>query len=156
MRQLFAGVSTLSFILLFTTVPPSQAQAATGGIRTAGPSYYDLSHEVSLNGTVSTVVAKSSPGMLPGSHLLLATLSGPVDVSLGMFGLLGKGALSVSGGQQIEVTGVMKAFRGEQIFFARRVKVENRVYAIRNEHGIPVTPQARERANQKAPNQETR
>ena len=156
MKQLFAGTSAFSLILLFTSLSPSQAQTEAGAIRTAGPSSYDVSQEVSLNGTVSSVVTKSSPGMLPGSHLLLATLSGPVDVSLGMFGLLGKDALPVSGGQQVEVTGVMKTFRGKQIFFARRVKTEDHVFAIRNEHGIPVTPQARERASQKAPNQETR
>ena len=156
MRQLFARITTLALILLFTTLLPSQAQTATGAIRAAGPSAYDTSQEVSLSGTVSSVVAKSSPGTLPGSHLMLATLTGPVDVSLGMFGMLGKGALTVSGGQQVEVTGIMKTLKGKQIFFARQVKIEGHVYAIRNEHGIPVTPQARERANQKAPNQETR
>ena len=68
---------------------------------------------------------------------------------MGMFGLRGKGALSVTVGQQVEVTGVMKTIKDKQVFLARAVRVGNQIYAIRNGHGIPVSPQARERAGQK-------
>ena len=156
MRPLFAGILTLSLAFLLSPLLLSQAQTSPGATRPAGPSYYDIAQEASLTGTVSSVLAKSSPGMIVGSHLLLNTLSGPVDVSLSMFGLMGKGALSVTDGQQVEVTGVMKTFNGKEVFFARSVKANGHVYAIRNEHGIPVTPPARERASQKAQNQETR
>ncbi len=156
MRQLFAGAAALSLIFLLFALSPSQAQMAPVAIRTAGPSYYDPSQEIVLNGTVSSVLTKPCAEMLAGSHLQLATLSGPVDISLGLFGLQGKGALSVAGGQQVEVTGVMKTFKGKQVLLARSVKTQGHLYAIRNEHGIPVTPQARERATQNARNQETR
>jgi hypothetical protein len=86
-----------------------------------------------------------------GSHLLLTTPSGQVDASLGTFGLRGKGALLVAAGQQVEVTGVMKTVNDKQVFLARTVKVGGQVYTIRNEHGFPVSPQARERANGKTP-----
>jgi hypothetical protein len=155
MRQLFAGASALSLVFLIA-LSLSQAQTAPVAPRAAGPSYYDPAQEVVLNGTVSSVLTKPSAEMLAGSHLLLSTLSGSVDISLGLFGLQGKGALSVAAGQQVEVTGVMKTFKGKQVLLARSVKVEGRLFAIRNEHGIPVTPQARERANQSAHNQETR
>ena len=156
MRQLFAAASALSLIFLLFAFSQSQAQTVPVAVRTAGPSYYDLAQEVVLNGTVSSVLTKPSAAMLAGSHIFLSTLSGPVDTSLGLFGLQGKGALSVAAGQQVEVTGVMKTFKGKQVLLARSVKVEGHLYAIRNEHGIPVTPQARERANQNAHNQETR
>ena len=84
-----------------------------------------------------------------GSHLLLTTPSGPMDASLGTFGLRGKGALSAATGQQVEVSGVMKTVKDKQVFLARTVKVGGQVYTIRNEHGFPVSPQARERANGK-------
>jgi hypothetical protein len=86
--------------------------------------------------------------MIVGPHLLLTTLSGPVDASLGRWGLRGRGALSVAPGQQVEVTGVMKTIRDKQVFLARTVKVRDKVYTMRNEHGIPVSPQTRERAGQ--------
>jgi len=87
--------------------------------------------------------------MIWGSHLLLATTSGPVDASLGTFGLRGKGAVSVAAGQQVEVTGVMKTIKDKQVFLVRTVKAGGQVYTIRNEHGFPVSPQARERASRK-------
>jgi len=87
--------------------------------------------------------------MIPGSHLLLATASGLVDASLGRFGLRGKGGLSVAAGQVVEVTGVMRTIKDKPVFMTRTVKVGDQVYTIRNEHGVPVSPQARERAQQK-------
>ena len=119
---------------------PLAAQPA----REAHP-FYNIAEEVTISGAVSNVLATQSRGTLPGAHLLLTTASGLVDASLGRWGLRGKGALSVRVGQQIEVTGIMKTIREQQVFVARTVKVGPRVYTIRNEHGIAVSPQARER-----------
>jgi hypothetical protein len=146
MKRLYAGLFLLALLSSFSLLPPVLAQTAE---RAAGPFSYDVSKEVTLNGSVLGVLTKPSPGMIMGSHLLLATPSGPVDASLGMFGLLGKGALSVAPGQQVEVTGVMKTLKDKQVFLTRTVKVGGQVYTIRNEHGFPVPPQARERANGK-------
>ncbi len=148
MKRLFAGLCVLVLLSLLSLLPPFQAQAMAE-TRTAGPLSYDVSQEVTLQGKVSSVLTKSAPGMIWGAHLLFATSSGPVDASLGRFALLGKGALSVAAGQQVEVTGVMKTIRDKQIFLARIVKAEGKVYTIRTEHGVPVSPQMRERASRK-------
>jgi len=140
MKRLFAPLCALALLFLISPQPLAQAQTAAGETRAAGPLNYDVTQEVTLNGTVSSVL---------GSHLLLATTSGAVDVSLGRFGLRGKGALSVAAGQQIEVTGVMKTIKDKQVFLARTVKVGGEVYTIRNEHGVPLSPHARERASGK-------
>jgi hypothetical protein len=153
MRRQFTGVCIGALLVLVLALQPAQAQTTAPS---AGPFSYDLSQEVTLNGTVSSVLMLPSPGTVAGSHLLLNTLSGQVDVSLGVSGLRGKDALSVTGGQQIEVIGVMKVFKGEQVFFARTVTVGGHTYAIRNKNGIPVTPQARERARENAQSGETR
>lgn len=132
-------------LLLFaiSTIPVSAETASQSH------PYYDITNEVTLAGTVSTVLTKPSPGMIVGSHLLLSTAYGVVDASLGRFGLAGKGALSVALGEQVEVTGVMKTLRDRQVFVARTVTVDGRVFTVRNERGIPVAPQARGRASQK-------
>jgi hypothetical protein len=145
MKRLCAGLFILALLSLISPLPPVQAQTAE---RSAAPSSYDVSREVTLNGTVSAVLRQASAGMIVGPHLLLTTLSGPVDASLGRWGLRGRGALSVAPGQQVEVTGVMKTIRDKQVFLARTVKVRDKVYTMRNEHGIPVSPQTRERAGQ--------
>jgi hypothetical protein len=104
--------------------------------------YYDMAREVTLNGAVSAVVSKSS-------HLILKTTSGTVDADLGRWGFMGKGSLRVATGQQVAVTGVMKTYRDRQVFLARTVKVGSQVYTMRNQYGIPMSPQSRARAGQK-------
>ena len=110
---------------------------------------YSVSEETTLSGTVLAVLPGPDRGMIMGSHLLVATVAGRVDVSLGRWGLRGNGALSVAVGQQVTVTGVARVLRDKPVFLARTVKANEKVYAIRNEYGIPVSPQARERAAQK-------
>lgn len=113
------------------------------------PHAYDVSREVTLNGTISAVVTKTTPGMLMGAHLVLTTTSGTVDASLGRWALQGKHPLSVSSGQQVEVTGIMETIKGKEVFIARTVKSGGNVYTLRNQHGIEISPQTRERAAQK-------
>jgi hypothetical protein len=115
--------------------------------------FYDIRKEVTLKGTVSSVVDKPTEGMILGSHLMLETASGKLDASLGKWGLVGKGALSVTPGQQVEVTGVTKTIRDREVFIVRVVKTDGRVYTVRNEHGEPQLAQPRERASQKTAQQ---
>jgi len=138
-----ALLATLTFTVL---VVPVKAQSAGGS-----PPYYDTSREVTLSGTVARVLARPVAGMIMGSHILLTTVSGTVDASLGRWGLQGKGkdAFSVVPGQQVQVTGIMKTLKDRDVFVTRAVKVNGKVYTLRNEHGIPISPQARERAAEK-------
>ena len=145
MKSLFRKLSAWG-LLLVPLYPSIQAQTATAKNSQAYPYYYDISEEVTVNGAVTGVLTKASAGMMNGSHLLVATPSGPVDVSLGAYGLLGKGALAVKLGEQVAVTGVMKSSKNKPVFMARTVRVGDQVYPIRNERGIPMSPQARERA----------
>ena len=149
MKQLSTGLYTLAIFFLISSLRPIQAQTTAGTMRAAGSLGYDVTGEVTITGTVSSVLMEAAPGMIVGSHLLLATPSGAVDASLGRFGLQGAGAVSVAAGQQIEATGVMKTIKDKPIFLVRTVKVGGEIYTIRNEHGFPVSPQARERASQK-------
>ncbi|MGO9127745.1 MAG: hypothetical protein ACLP6G_22990 [Terriglobales bacterium] len=112
-------------------------------------SRYDVSQEVAINGTVSSVLYKARPGMIRGSHLMVETVSGRLDASLGRFGLEGEDALSVTPGQQIELTGVMKTVRDKEVFVVRSVKANGKTYTMRNEQGIEVSPLTRERAAEK-------
>ena len=111
----------------------------------SGPFSYDVSKEITLNGTVTSLLAKPEPGMVMGAHLVIATSSGRVDASLGRWALIGKGALSASAGQTVTVTGVMKTIRNQQVFLARTVKVDGQVFTVRNERGTSMSPQSRER-----------
>ena len=87
--------------------------------------------------------------MIPGAHLLLATPDGPVDASLGRFGLQGYGAVFVAGGEPIEATGVMKTIRDKVVLLVRSVRVGGETYNIRSERGVALSPRARQLAAQK-------
>jgi len=137
--QLIAGLLT-GILFAILVVPLNAADS---------DSRYDVSKEVTLTGTVSSVLPKAGPGMTWGSHLMVETVSGRLDASLGRFGLEGKGALAVTPGQQIELTGVMKTVRDKEVFVVRSVKANGKTHTMRNEHGIEVSPQARERAAEK-------
>ena len=149
MRQ----VLKITSVLLLAIVGCSQAQNPS---HSAAPLFYDVAKETTLTGTVTGVFTKAAPGMLPGAHLTLTTPDNSLDVSLGAFAFVGKGSLSVTGGQQVEVTGLMKTLQGRPVFFARLLKVGNNIYAIRNAHGLPVPPNSHEHTNQEAQNEENR
>jgi len=100
--------------------------------------FYDVRQEVTLTGTVSAVLVKPAAGMIMGSHLLLATVSGQVDASLGRWAMQGDSALSVRSGQQIEITGVMQTAIDKQVFMVRTVNVGGTLYKIRDERGFPI------------------
>src|SRR5260370_34844908 len=97
-----AGLCALALLCLISLVRPVQAQTMPPTTTPAGPFSYDATQEVTLNGTVSAVIAKRSPGMTAGPHLLLTTLSGPVDISLGTITFRGNDALFVTPGQKDE------------------------------------------------------
>jgi hypothetical protein len=111
--------------------------------------WYDAKQEVTLSGTVSSILHKPAAGMIFGSHLMVQTGTGKMDASLGRFSFAGKDPLSVSEGQQIELTGVMKTLKNKEVFIVRNVKINGKTYTIRNHQGIEVSPQTRERAAQK-------
>jgi hypothetical protein len=139
--SLIAGL--MACLLFAIAAVPMKAQLA----RKSRP-YYDITKEVTLSGTVESVVITPTEGLTNGSHLMLETASGKLDASLGKWGLAGKGALSVSAGQEVEVTGVMKTVKEKEVFVVRTVKADGRVYTIRNQYGVPMSPQSRERSSQ--------
>lgn len=138
----------VSGLMLAIVSVPLNAQVAAHTINEAHP-YYDVAKEVTVDGMVSNVITKASQGMMMGGHLLLQTGSGQLDASVGPWGFAGKDALSVTVGQQVVVTGLMKTVNHREVFVVRTVNAGGKLYTIRNRHGVPVSPQARERAAQK-------
>jgi hypothetical protein len=110
---------------------------------------YNVSAEVTLSGTVSSVLHRAAPGMMWGSHLMIETASGSVDASLGRWGLEGKDAPSIAAGQRVEVTGIMRTLHDKEVFVVRTLKSDGKTFTIRNARGLAVSPQARQRAAEK-------
>ncbi len=135
----------LTGLLLAITLVPLIASPAASGLA------YDASKEVTLSGTVSSVLTEPAPGMIMGSHLIIETNSGKVDASLGRWGL--RSTPAVTPGQQIQVTGVMKTLNEKKVFLVRTIEANGNSYTIRNVHGIEISPQSHERAAQRGESQ---
>ena len=149
MKRIFAAIGCLALLALLCFALPAPAQS-TAGSKYNPPFKYDASKEVTLKGSVSSVLAKGDPGMIVGAHLLVATNSGAVDASLGRFAMLGKDALVVEPGQQVEVTGEMRLLHNNQVLIARLVRVGDQVFTVRTESGVAISPQSRARLAQQA------
>jgi hypothetical protein len=132
-------VLALSFFAL-----PTLAQAVAVKTKSAVPPRYDITKEVTLTATVSSVEKRTTlRGTTITGRLVVETSSGKVQASLGRMAMTGKGALTVTPGQQIRLTGIMKTVRNKQIFVTRLVQANGQTYKIRNEHGFALAPAAR-------------
>ncbi len=133
------------FVALCLFALPLQAQTTDTTTKTGGHLWYDISKEITVTGTVTSVMKETSREMrMPGGSLLIVeTASGKVDASLGKFAMRGKNALSVSAGQSIQITGVLKTVNNQRVLFARLVQTNGHVYTIRNEHGFVYQTTAR-------------
>lgn len=128
----------------------AESPAVSAATKAEPRPFYDITKEVTLSGPVTGIVHGPTAGLIPGSHVLLLTGGGTVDASLGKWGLHGKSAPAIANGEQVTVRGVMKTIRNREVFIVRTMAVGGHTYAIRNEHGVPVSPQSRERAEKTA------
>jgi len=145
MKRRFPALVLFTFLTPCPFVMPLCAQTIEPTAKTVALPKYDVSQEVTLTATVSGVISKTTPEMkmLAGSHLILETASGKIDASLGVFPVTGEGAPSVSAGQRVQVTGVMKTVRNQRVLVTRLVLINGRTYKMRNEHGFLLMPAER-------------
>jgi hypothetical protein len=99
---------------------------------------YNIANDVSLQGTVLKYTENSATPPI-GTHVLLQTSSGNVDVHLGDARLLHLSKLSITPGSNIRFVGQMNTEGSRQIFLARLVQVGSQVLAVRNEHGFLIS-----------------
>jgi hypothetical protein len=99
---------------------------------------YNIANDVSLQGTVLKYTENSATPPI-GTHVLLQTSSGNVDVHLGDARLLHLTKLSITPGSNIRFVGQMNTEGSKQIFLARLVQVGSQVLAVRNEHGFLIS-----------------
>jgi DNA/RNA endonuclease YhcR with UshA esterase domain len=137
-------LGALALALCVSALP---LHAQTSDVKTKPVTHlrYDITKEVTLSGTVSSVVKSPTREMnlVPGSHLFVGTKAGTIDASLGKFAMRGDGALSIKAGEAVQVTGVMKTAKEKQVFIVRLVHANGHEYMVRNEHGFVLAPVSR-------------
>ncbi len=133
-----------SIILLaaFASVALALAQSQRGpGM---GMPNYDPKTETTVSGTVQEVQQHQMMGH-QGTHLLVKTETGEVEVHLGPASYLAQHQFSFAKGDHVEVTGSMVKMSGKDALLARQVKKDGKPLVLRNAQGIPAWSGGRSR-----------
>lgn len=128
--------SKASIILLaaFASVVMALAQAQRGpGM---GMPNYDPKSETTVTGAVQEVQQHQMMGH-QGTHLIVKTDTGELEVHLGPSSYLAQHKFSFAKGDQVEVTGSMVKMGGKDALLARQVKKDGKTLVLRNAQGIP-------------------
>jgi hypothetical protein len=111
--RLSACLGALPLLMYSMFAAPAQGQIAPAARNVSIQRVYDPSKEVTLEGTVETLVTKATPGTLGGAHLMLATAQGKLDTHLGAFALTEENASAIKPGQRVKVVGAMTTLHGK-------------------------------------------
>src|SRR6266403_5442652 len=98
---------------------------------------YEVSREVSLQGTVVSFTENSSTAPL-GPHVVIQTASGPVDVHLGDARLLKANHFTLAAGDSVRVIGENVAHGTGSQFFARIIEKGAQTLTLRSTRGFPL------------------
>jgi hypothetical protein len=123
----------------------SGRQPTSAGNKPVHRTIYDASRELTISGTVRSLVAGGHPGLPSGAYLTISTPRGLVEAHLGRFALLGSQPVSVRPGQQVEVVGVMTAAKNSSILLVRTIHSDTTTFVVRNEHGALLFPRPADR-----------
>lgn len=131
-RKLILSCSFAAILSPFIT----NAQTTTSSTAMASPAY-DLNKEIKIDGTIDKIETNTNGGPI-GTHLLVISAQGVVDVHLGASMAVTAKNLGLSVGESVHVTGMMANVGGNSVLLARILTTSNHIYMLRNEHGAPI------------------
>jgi hypothetical protein len=114
--------------------------ASVAGAQTAPQalsSQYEVGREVNLVGTITSIVENSKTGPL-GTHLIVQSSAGPVDVHVGSAKYLTMNKVNLKSGDSVRILGENFAVGTETVFFARIVQDGTAAIAVRSAKGMPL------------------
>jgi len=126
-------------LLLITALAVTAALAQTPG-KGPGPGFqYDQSTETTISGTIeqiSTVDAMCHAG----THAVVKTDKGNVDVGLGPTQFLTDQKLELKKGDKVEVIGAKAHTQKGEVFVARQITSGDKTVTLRDAQGVPAWP----------------
>jgi|HubBroStandDraft_6_1064221.scaffolds.fasta_scaffold125806_2 hypothetical protein len=144
MRNKLGGFCLLTAFVIMSFAAPLHA-GKTAFKRTVTTPRYDVSKEVTLEGTIQGVVKKPTAGSMLGTHLMVSTSKGTIDAHIGGFVTRGPHAYSPAAGQSVKIVGVMTTINHKEVFLTRTIEEGTRTVQVRNEHGFLIVPGAKGR-----------
>lgn len=144
MRNLPGGVCLpAALVFAFMAAPLYGNTQSKFPDRAPAVSRYDMTKEVTLQGTVQSIDSRVKAPMFFGAHMTISTAQGAAEVELGRFLLSGPDAVSFNVGEPVKITGVMTTIHNQQVLRARLIQTASRTIVVRNQNGFLVTPAAR-------------
>jgi hypothetical protein len=108
-------------------------------------SKYDVAKEVTVEGTIQSLVRKPAPGAIMGAHLMVSTAHGTVDAHIGNYLVVGKYAVPLPAGQSVKLVGKMTTFNHQNVLLVSTMETGSSTIRVRSEHGFLVYPGAKTR-----------
>jgi hypothetical protein len=122
-----------AFGMIVCLLPAAAQQSAPNRVL-AG---YDAANESRVTGTVAQITEGDSAGGPLGTHLILDTADGKLDVHLGPAAFLRANKFEFAPGDSVEVVGAPASLASGKVFLARQVAKGNQVLVVRNAQGMP-------------------
>ena len=129
--------------LLFAIAPiPLGAQPAseTHAGHGLGP-VYDAAHEITVNGTIQTVVTNHIKGSPAGMHLMVMGSEGMIDAHVGPY-MTKATQEALKAGTPVQIIGAIEKVHGREYLLARQVTFDGRTVTVRNSNGALLVVQS--------------
>jgi hypothetical protein len=140
MSKWLGGLTLITVFVVASLAVPLSADTSKTFKRTYSPPLYDAAKEVTIEGTIQSVVKKPTPGLMLGAHLMVSTSKGVVDAHIGGFVLQGQHPYSPSVGGTVKLVGVMATVNQKQVFLTRTIESGDATFQVRTEHGYLIMP----------------
>jgi len=131
-------------VVLILTATTALAQGRGPGM---GMPNYDPKTEVTVKGIIEDVQQQQGRHGWMGTHLLLKTDSGVLDVHVGPSGYITEKQFSFAKGDAIEVIGSKVMIQDKDALLAREIIKGGKTLVLRNAQGIPQWSGSRWRSN---------
>jgi hypothetical protein len=125
--------SIAAFALFAITLMWSQTNSAPRH----GTPNYDPKTETTVKGIVEENVQQTGPGGWGGTHLIVKTETGTVEVHVGPTQYIAAQGFSFAKGDKVEVTGSQLKMGSTNVIIAREVKKDDKVLTLRDAQGFP-------------------
>jgi hypothetical protein len=145
MKTNVGGLCLLMTLAISLLAAPIYADQAVALKRNLNSGWYDVRKEVTLQGTVESVVKNSAVTSFVGAHLMVSTAQGTVDASIGNHLVAGRYAMEFTPGQSVKLTGMMIEVNHHSVFAVRTLQTGDRTVTVRSQHGFLVSPAAKTR-----------
>ena len=145
MRKIAGVLGLLMALAISLLAGPLYANESGALKRTVEVSKYDVTKEVTVEGTIQSLVRKPAPGAIMGAHLMVSTAHGTVDAHIGNYLVVGKYAVPLAAGQSVKLVGMMTTFNHQNVLLVRTMETGSSTITVRSDHGFLVYPGAKAR-----------